>query len=68
MGDNIACQRLECYYRSFCQDHLIHLKERPLIRKGRIANFQNSQKIPGRIKIFYIKNVTRIKINAIIQN
>ena len=43
MGDNIACQWLECYYRSFCQGHLSHLKERPSIRKDQISNFQ---KIP----------------------
>ena len=24
MGNNTACQRLECYYRSFCQGHLSH--------------------------------------------
>ena len=27
MGNNIACQRLECYYRSFCQGHLSHVKD-----------------------------------------
>ena len=47
MGDNVVCQRLECYYRSFSQGHLSHLKERPSIRKDRISN---SQKIPEREK------------------
>ena len=52
MGDNIACQRLECYYRSFCQGHLSHLKERPSIRIDRISNFQ---KIPEREMLSHFK-------------
>ena len=51
MGNNIARQRFECYYRSFCHGHLSHLKERPSIRKDRISNFQSSQKIPEREKL-----------------
>ena len=50
MRYNIACLRLECYYRSFC-----HLKERPSIRKDWISNFQNFQKIPEREKLSHFK-------------
>ena len=50
MRNNILCQWLECYYKSFTQGHLSHLKERPSIRKDRISKFQNSQKIPEREK------------------
>ena len=55
MGDKIVCQWLKCYYRDFCQSHLSHLKERPSIRKDRISNFQNSQKIPEREKSSHFK-------------
>ena len=55
MGDNIACRRLECYYRSFCQGHLCHLKERPSIRNDQISNFQNSKKISEREKSSHLK-------------
>ena len=55
MGSNITCQRLECYYRSFCHDHLSYLKERPWIRKDRISNFQNSPKISEREKSSHVK-------------
>ena len=55
MGNDIACQRLESYYRPFCQGHLSHLKERPSIRTNRISTFQNSQKIPERKKPSYFK-------------
>ena len=51
MGNNIARQRLE----SFGLGHLSHLKERLSIRKGRISNFQNSQKIPEREKLSHFK-------------
>ena len=33
MGNNIAPQRLEYYYRSFCQGRLNHLKEHSSIQK-----------------------------------
>ena len=46
MGNNTACQRLECYYRSFCQGCLNHLTELLSIGKDRISNFQNSHEIP----------------------
>ena len=59
MGDNIACQRLECYYRSFCQGHLSHLKERPSTQKDRISNFQNSQKIPERDKSSHFQGLVK---------
>ena len=55
MGNNIVCQRLECYYRSFCQGHLSHLKQRPSIRKDQISKFQNSQNIPEREKLSHFK-------------
>ena len=55
MGNNVACQRLECYYGSFCQGHLNHLKERPSIQKDRISNFQNYQRIPERKKSLHFK-------------
>ena len=55
IGNNIACQRLECCYRSFCQGNLVHLKESPLIRKDGISSFQNSQKIPEREKSSHFK-------------
>ena len=37
MGNNIGCQRLECYYRSFYQGRLNNLKERPLIQIFKIV-------------------------------
>ena len=55
MGANIACQRLECYYRSFCQGHLSYLKERPSIRKDQISNFENSENIREREKSSHFK-------------
>ena len=59
MEDNIGCQRLECYFRSFCQDHLSHLKEHPSIRKDRISNFQNSHKIPEREKSSHFQGLVK---------
>ena len=59
MGNNIVCQRLECYYRSFCQGHLSHLKERPSFRKDQISKFQNSQNIPEQEKLSHFK----VKLN-----
>ena len=56
MGNNIACQRLKCYYRSFYQGHLSHLKERLSIRKDRISIFQNPQKIPEWKKSSHFKD------------
>ena len=50
MGNNIACQQLECYYSKFCQGHLSHPEELLSIQKDRISNFENSQKIPERGK------------------
>ena len=36
IGENIAYQRLECYYRSFYQGYFSHLKERLSIRQDQI--------------------------------
>ena len=36
MENNTTCQRLQCYYRSFCLGHLNHLTERLLIGKDQI--------------------------------
>ena len=55
MGNNIGCQRLECYYRSFYQGRLNNLKERPLIRKDRISKFQNCEKISEREKSLHFR-------------
>ena len=55
MGNNITFQRLECYYRSFSQGLLNNRKERPSIRKDRISNCQNSQRIPEWEKSSYFK-------------
>ena len=51
MGNNIACQLPECYYKSFLSGSL----ERPSILKNGISNFENSEKIPEREKSSYFK-------------
>ena len=55
VGNNIACQQLDYYDGSFFQGHLNHLEERASIRKDRISNFQNSQKISERRQLSHFK-------------
>ena len=55
MRNNIACQQLDYYDGSFFQGHLNHLEERASIRKDRISNFQNSQKISERRQLSHFK-------------
>ena len=59
VGNNIVCQWLECYYRSFWKGHLSYLKERPSIRKDQMSKFQNSQNIPEQEKLSHFK----VKLN-----